>query len=185
MRMLFGGLVGLCLLAGIPTMAEARGDARGAVQSQKPSRPVAAPVRTASRPAAAPARAAARPAASSVRHVSPRQVQARYGRTNAHQAAAPRGYAQFAQRGRSFAPVPYSRHQAAAPQGLRQTAMATCTMRGGRRVCSPVAAAQPRNVSFRWGSDLPPMTMAQTSCPDGTMATMALGHTDVIRCVPL
>ncbi|MCW8085065.1 hypothetical protein [Sabulicella glaciei] len=165
-------------------MAEARGDARGTVQSQKPSRPVAAPVRNASR-SAAPARAAAGPAASSARQQASRQAPARNGRATARQAATTNSRMQVAQRGRSTAPVPYSRHQTAASQGLRQSAMATCTMRGGRRVCAPAAAAQPRNVSFRWGSDLPPMTMAQTSCPDGTMATMALGHTDVIRCVPL
>jgi len=32
---------------------------------------------------------------------------------------------------------------------------------------------------------LMPAAGNQTSCPDGTMATLALGHENVVRCVPL
>jgi len=27
--------------------------------------------------------------------------------------------------------------------------------------------------------------MSQTNCPDGTIATLAIGHNDITRCVPL
>ena len=89
------------------------------------------------------------------------------------------------QRNRAMAAIPYSRHQAAAPaSSLRQTAMASCTTRNGRRSCGP-AQAQARSVSFRWGGDLGPPSLAQSTCPDGTIATTAIGHTNVTRCVPL
>jgi hypothetical protein len=71
---------------------------------------------------------------------------------------------------------------AQAPSALRQTAMASCTIRGGRRLCTTGVT---RSVAFRWGSDLGAASMSQSSCPDGTIATMAIGHTDVVRCVPL
>jgi hypothetical protein len=37
-----------------------------------------------------------------------------------------------------------------------------------------------------WQSGLPPATNEQArSCPTGTLATLARGHTDVVRCLPL
>ena len=86
------------------------------------------------------------------------------------------------QRGRAFAVIPYGRSMAQAASPYRQSAMASCVVRGGRRLCTTGAS---RSVAFRWGSDLGAQSMSQSSCPDGTIATMAIGHTDVVRCVPL
>ena len=71
--------------------------------------------------------------------------------------------------------------------GLRESRVITINrvakvVRGGRRLCTTGAT---RSVAFRWGSDLGAQSMSQSSCPDGTIATMAIGHTDVVRCVPL
>jgi hypothetical protein len=38
---------------------------------------------------------------------------------------------------------------------------------------------------MRWSGGLMPAAGNQTSCPDGTMATLAHGHENVVRCVPL
>jgi len=84
--------------------------------------------------------------------------------------------------GRQMAAVPYSRQNAAPVRGLRQTAMASCTTRNGRRVCTPGIT---RTASMRWTGGLAPAAMSQTTCPDGTIATLALGHSDITRCVPL
>jgi hypothetical protein len=84
---------------------------------------------------------------------------------------------------RHAAAVPYSRQAAAtAPRGLRQTAMASCTTRNGRRTCTPGAT---RTAASSWTGGLAPAAMSQAGCPDGTIATMALGHHDITRCVPL
>lgn len=58
----------------------------------------------------------------------------------------------------------------------RQQASASC--RG--RNCAPAR----RQVT--WQSGLEPATNAQAqSCPAGTLATLARGHSDVVRCLPL
>lgn len=36
-----------------------------------------------------------------------------------------------------------------------------------------------------WQSGLSPASGDQRSCPEGTMATLARGHTDIVRCVPM
>jgi hypothetical protein len=36
-----------------------------------------------------------------------------------------------------------------------------------------------------WQAGLPRADFAQTECPDGTFATLARGHQDVVRCMPL
>ena len=79
--------------------------------------------------------------------------------------------------------IPYARNSTAvAPRGLRQTAMVSCTTRNGRRVCAPAIT---RTASMRWTGGLAPAAMSQSNCPDGTIATMAIGHNDITRCVPL
>ncbi len=57
----------------------------------------------------------------------------------------------------------------------RRGAAARC--RGG--------AVQP--VSWSWAQGLPPAlgVQAQQECPAGTMATLAEGHDDVVRCIPI
>ncbi|MDB5412818.1 MAG: hypothetical protein JWR10_1153 [Rubritepida sp.] len=86
---------------------------------------------------------------------------------------------------RMAAAIPYGRQQAL-PQGrgLRRTAMASCTFRNGRRSCASTVSAS-RGESMRWTGGLAPAAMSQAACPDGTIATTALGHDDIVRCVPL
>jgi hypothetical protein len=66
--------------------------------------------------------------------------------------------------------------QAASRAGGRQQAAATC--RG--RNCAPTR----RTVS--WQGGLEPATNEQArGCPTGTLATLAHGHSDIVRCMPL
>ncbi|UPY36580.1 hypothetical protein [Sediminicoccus sp. KRV36] len=108
--------------------------------------------------------------ASAPRHASSRQV------AGSNRAVLRHGQS------RQMAAIPYGRQVAAPSRGLRQTAMASCTTRNGRRVCAPTAT---RTASMRWTGGLAPAAMSQAGCPDGTIATMAIGHNDITRCVPL
>jgi hypothetical protein len=39
---------------------------------------------------------------------------------------------------------------------------------------------------FGWTQGLPPAALVQANeCPDGTLATLARGHDDVVRCMPI
>jgi hypothetical protein len=43
-----------------------------------------------------------------------------------------------------------------------------------------------RAVSWSWAQDLPPALDVQAQeCPAGTMATLAEGHDDIVRCIPI
>jgi hypothetical protein len=43
-----------------------------------------------------------------------------------------------------------------------------------------------RRASFGWTQGLAPAVGVQANeCPDGTMATLARGHEDVVRCMPI
>lgn len=54
--------------------------------------------------------------------------------------------------------------------------------RGARR-CSGRAVATP---PMRWSQGLAPAAGVQAAtCPAGTMATLATGHSDVVRCMPI
>lgn len=67
----------------------------------------------------------------------------------------------------------------AAAATVSRDAMASCTRRNGRTVCgggSSVAG---------WQAGLPSVSYAQRECPEGTFATLARGHEDVVRCMPL
>lgn len=64
-------------------------------------------------------------------------------------------------------------------QAARQQANSCSTVRG-RRVCTGN-----RQVALRWSNGIAPAGGQQSSCPDGTMAMLALGHDNVYRCVPL
>jgi len=84
---------------------------------------------------------------------------------------------------RVAAAVPYGRFSATSQgRSLRRTAMASCSTRHGRRTCSTTAS---RSEPMRWTGGLAPAAMSQAACPDGTIATMAIGHNDITRCVPL
>lgn len=196
MRKLIGGLLGLCLMAALVPDASARTDARASAQSGSSSRSAAS--RQASRPVSArpaSARASTSRSAAPARTASSRSAvpsrQAAAGRSSRRgTATASRGRShEVAARGgrstnsRMAAAVPYGR-SAAVPQGrsLRRTAMASCSLRHGRRTCTTTAS---RGELMRWTGGLAPAAMSQTSCPDGTIATLAVGHNDITRCVPL
>src|SRR4051812_6493493 len=43
-----------------------------------------------------------------------------------------------------------------------------------------------RAAPMRWAAGLPAPALVQANeCPDGTMATLARGHDDIVRCMPL
>lgn len=62
----------------------------------------------------------------------------------------------------------------------RFASMSACTTIRGRRVCGGS-----RTVAMRWSGGLAPAAGHQSACPDGTMATLAVGHENVVRCVPM
>ncbi|RVT91975.1 hypothetical protein EOD42_19740 [Rhodovarius crocodyli] len=156
-------------------------------------------------------RSAARPAATAPRAaVTPRSAPARSTRqatAPARQAAAPRNAravsnaravtTRTAARGTTASPLLHrvsstgsmrgqpailrgSANMAAVRgQAARQQASSCRTVRG-RRVCTGT-----RQVALRWSNGIAPAGGQQSSCPDGTMAMLALGHENVYRCVPL
>lgn len=174
MRSFIGGLLGLCLgLALLPQDASARTDARTSAQSSQSSRTTAA-----SRPAT-PRPGVTRTTTTARRTTAAPQRQALAPRATTSSRTALRSGSSRQQ----VAAVPYARQPAANTQrGLRQTAVASCTTRNGRRTCAPAAT---RTASMRWTGGLAPAAFSQTGCPDGTIATMAIGHNDITRCVPL
>jgi hypothetical protein len=83
-------------------------------------------------------------------------------------------------RGASAATVSRDAPQAArAASRSSRNAVANCTRRNGRTVCAPA-----RSSVAGWQSGLPTANYAQRECPDGTFATLARGHDDVVRCMP-
>jgi hypothetical protein len=187
-RAMMAGLLGFGLLTAMPGTAEARGDARQMVQTQRGTAPAARPI--ASRPQAArpqsarPQAQATRRDAAPTRNAAARPASQPSSRQQAslpsRRAAADARNMNARQRA-SAVPYANSRQAAANPRSLRQTAALTCTTRGGRRVCAPDL----RNTAFRWTGGLAPAAMSQSACPDGTIATTAIGHSNVVRCVPL
>lgn len=187
MRLLLVGLMGAFMLTFTPVVPEAQGQTRTGAQNQRPAA-TAANRPAANRPSAARP-AAARPAASrpaATRPAAANRPARQVSRPAATRPAAARPASRPAsgQRAaqRPSAAVPYStRGNAARPAASgRQTAAQRCTTRNGRRVCTRTADA-----SYRWAGGLPPAAMSQRVCPEGTMATNAIGHSDITRCVPL
>jgi hypothetical protein len=68
----------------------------------------------------------------------------------------------------------------AAAATVSREAVAACTVRNGRRICAP-----PRNPVAGWQAGLPTVSYQQRECPAGTFATLARGHDDVVRCMPM
>jgi hypothetical protein len=62
---------------------------------------------------------------------------------------------------------------------VARNAVAQCTQRGGRNNCAPA-----RSGVAGWQAGLPVANYAQRECPEGTFATLARGHDDVVRCMP-
>lgn len=69
---------------------------------------------------------------------------------------------------------------AAAAAIPREAAAQACTRRNGRTNCAP-----PRDSIAGWQVGLPRADNSQQSCPNGTFATLARGHDDVVRCMPI
>jgi hypothetical protein len=162
MRLLASALIALATL----TWGAAPTEARTREQAQAQTRQ-AAPQATrtaASRAAAAPQRqAASRPTAVRQAAASPsRDARGTRQASTRQPAASPRDA-----RGT---------RQAASRAGSRQQAAANC--RG--RNCAP------RTRTVSWQGGLEPATNAQAhACPSGTLATLAHGHSDIVRCMPL
>jgi hypothetical protein len=68
----------------------------------------------------------------------------------------------------------------ASAAAVPRSAAQSCTRRNGRTSCTPA-----RSSVAGWQSGLPTASYAQQECPVGTFATLARGHDDVVRCMPL
>ncbi|MCO6419514.1 hypothetical protein JYK14_25600, partial [Siccirubricoccus sp. KC 17139] len=82
---------------------------------------------------------------------------------------------------RTAAPVQRSamRGQVGVARDARAASASTAAPRRGLLM----GRAQAQTV--RWMSGLPAPALVQAQeCPDGTMATLARGHDDIVRCVP-
>jgi hypothetical protein len=199
--MLLAAIAVACLA---PEAADAaRRDERG---RQQVSRPAAAQVVKAS-PTAKPAQAAARQAASQQRPAGARQAAAPARAVAAapqrgaaaRNAAMPQAQmavgARTAMAVRGIAPSRHANLRAADLRGrgyslvmrsasaatVSRDAVASCSRRNGRVVC----AARDVDSVAGWQSGLPPVDYAQRDCPAGTFATLARGHDDVVRCMPI
>jgi hypothetical protein len=166
MRLLASALIALACLS----WSAAPADARSREQAQAQTRQAAPQANraAAARAAAAPRRQASQPPRQATRQApaATRQAAARppAGRSaGTRQAANPRDA-----RG--------ARQAAARSGGRQQAAASQC--RG--RNCAP------RTRTVSWQGGLEPATNAQAhACPAGTLATLAIGHSDIVRCMPL
>jgi hypothetical protein len=99
---------------------------------------------------------------------------------------------------RSAAPAKASPGTAAAAKsrpGVAKAPQARLQQAAWRPAAAPAAcsrkAKQCRGTAvvparFGWTQGLPPAALVQASeCPDGTLATLARGHDDVVRCMPI
>lgn len=82
-------------------------------------------------------------------------------------------------RGASAATVSREAPAARPTQATARNAVANCTPTAGRTACAPA-----RSSVAGWQAGLPRADYAQRDCPDGTLATLARGHEDVVRCMP-
>lgn len=82
-------------------------------------------------------------------------------------------------RGASAATVSRDAPAIRAQPVVARNAVAQCTQRNGRTNCAPA-----RSSVAGWQSGLPVANYSQRECPEGTFATLARGHEDVVRCMP-
>jgi len=176
MRTLFGLILSLVLTLPVAAEAARRDQAdtsRNAAVAGKAQPAKAQPAsRTASRP---PARAPAPPAAS-------RSARAPKASESRRVAAVRPGDVRSQRQGvvvRGAAAATLSR--SAVPEAR------SCTRRNGRTVCTTTAArtTAPRERAVSWQRGLPTASNAQRACPSGTFATLARGHDDIVRCMPI
>lgn len=117
-----------------------------------------------------------------------------------HSAHGPAGKASGARAPVVKAPMlkaPVAKAQAAAPRARTAAAQGPARLQqvAWRPAAAPAAcSAKARNcrgttvakVQFGWTQGLPAAAGVQANeCPDGTMATLARGHDDVVRCMPI
>ncbi|MCB4820347.1 hypothetical protein [Roseicella aerolata] len=83
-------------------------------------------------------------------------------------------------------------HRPAGTARIRAAALAPATTARIRPVAhaaagkAPLRSAAAVPARFGWTQGLPPAAGIQANeCPDGTMATLASGHEDVVRCMPI
>ena len=202
MRRILLALITLACVA--PAAEAARRDERGRETAsravQQAPKPVQAKAAPAARPVAAPARTTAqagRNAApsrqqatrqASIREAPGRQAstrQAAAGQAGSRQASARQQPSRVLQRDAMLrqGDVRTSRSglvvRGAAAATVSREAVASCTRRNGRLTCAPA-----RDSVAGWQSGLPTVSYAQRECPEGTFATLARGHDDVVRCMP-
>lgn len=82
-------------------------------------------------------------------------------------------------RGTSAATVSRDAPATRSQPAVARNAVAQCTQGNGRNSCVPA-----RSGVAGWQSGLPVANYAQRECPEGTFATLARGHDDVVRCMP-
>jgi hypothetical protein len=164
-------LLALTVLAFTVPAAEAarRDDSRQ--QASRPSTQAAQPKAQATRPAAS------RPQATTTR---PQANTGRSAVTTSRQTAtrvpARAGDVRTSSRGLVV--------RSAAAATVSREAVASCTRRNGRTVCGQPRQAASRDSVRGWQSGLMPVDYAQRECPEGTFATLARGHENVVRCMP-
>ena len=84
---------------------------------------------------------------------------------------------------KSQARIHFTLHRGAPARAARGAVLSRAVASCGSRHCR---AAAPVRASFGWAQGLPPAAWVQANeCPDGTMATLARGHEDVVRCMPI
>jgi hypothetical protein len=161
MRLLAGVLVVLAALGWSAAPSEARTREQAQAQS-RPSAPQASRAAAARSAAAAPGRSA------TARQPGARPVAARAPDARSRVARGARQVSASDARGT---------RQAASRAGAGQR-QAAASCRG--RACAP------RTRAVSWQGGLEPATNAQAhACPTGTLATLAHGHSDIVRCMPL
>jgi len=159
MRAVFFVMLGIGLLAE-PAFA-ARTSPRGGAVAAAPAKAKATPAASAKSHGAAPAAAAAAKSRGTSRSVA----------GNVRPAAG---------KARSVAGKPAASRGHVAARGGRGPRFAA--YRGG----VSRASAAPLARSVGWSAGLPPAVGIQAGgCPSGTMATLARGHGDVVRCMPI
>ena len=67
----------------------------------------------------------------------------------------------------------------------REPAAGACTRRGANRCGTQAVSRRGSSGVAGWQSGLPVASHTQRECPDGTFATLARGHEDVVRCMPM
>lgn len=158
MRIVASALIALACLGWNAAPADARSRDQAQAQGRQAPR------------AAAPPQASRAPAASQTSRASAARASAAPQRA----AAAPR---QSGPRQVSASQARGAR-QATTRTGTRTSQQAAADCRGGN--CAP------RSRSVSWQGGLEPATNAQAhACPSGTLATLAHGHSNIVRCMPL